>query len=204
MTTSFENDIDKAPSWLKTDEGSQARKTWNVSYPGWDELMQVADDMANVLDYNQGFVGGQLLDQVARIVRLRRDGSNDNQLKLRITAAAVANYSHGDIDTLNELATAALGSDFIWIRENWTDGSERVLDGTWLLDGRNRLDGLPASSGHAEVVVKWYEWRRGFSNGFSDGFRKRDPIAALYDEFQILLDAIRPIGTRINVIMETV
>lgn len=64
---------------------------------------------------------GKILDLIgSNYSQLREPGQSDDEYRLYIKTKIAADMSQGDIETLNEIATAALGDNFIGIIETWS------------------------------------------------------------------------------------
>ncbi|KAB8139256.1 DUF2612 domain-containing protein [Gracilibacillus oryzae] len=63
---------------------------------------------------------GKVLDNYGNEVGQPRYGADDDLYRLLIKTKDKANFSEGDIETINEIMSIVMGNDYIGLKESWT------------------------------------------------------------------------------------
>lgn len=95
------------------------KKYYELMYKGYDDLDNLLKDVKTSRDIDQAY--GKTLDYIGKNVLEPRGVKNDDVYRLYIKTKVIANWSKGDIPTMNQVSQTLFGKDFINLKETWSD-----------------------------------------------------------------------------------
>lgn len=91
-----------------------------IVYTEMEDLNKAIEDVKHYRNIDNAY--GKTLDYLGKNVeQIREVNQEDDQYRALIKTKIIANRSHGDIETMNTVATALIGDDLIKIKETWND-----------------------------------------------------------------------------------
>lgn len=92
-------------------------KLYKVLYGEIDELYDTIIDIRSTRDIDKAF--GKTLDLLGENIGQERDGEDDEAYRMLLKIKIIANFSKGDIPTMNRVFRAILGDSYKGIVETW-------------------------------------------------------------------------------------
>ena len=102
-----------------------------------NEIISVYNKMSLLRDINSQ--AGAVLDEIGKIVKVRRDGRADEEYRLHLFIGILENNSNGSIDSIVSIGTCIMPDSHFILDELWDDKATNFLDGSRFLDATRLL-----------------------------------------------------------------